>query len=106
MGAGLNVLKPFGVTGEVLDIKGQQLVSFLLGGRKFDHMFLVCPLPTEAVGLLGMDFLERTSAEISFERGRLALSATAEAPQAYAATLVKHAALTVSRGQSWTQPSA
>jgi hypothetical protein len=32
-------LKPFGVTGEVLATKGQQSVSFRLGGKKYDHMF-------------------------------------------------------------------
>ena len=53
-------LRPFGVTGETLDIKGRELVSFTLGGREFDHRFLVCHLPTEAAGLIGIDFLERT----------------------------------------------
>ena len=38
-------LRPFGVTGKTLDVKGRELVSFTLGGQKFDHMFLVCPLP-------------------------------------------------------------
>jgi len=51
-----NSLRRFGVTGESLDVKGRQLVSFTLGGRKFDHMFLVCPIPTEAVGLICTDF--------------------------------------------------
>jgi len=41
-----NSLRPFGVTGESLDVKGRPLVFFTLGGRKFDHTFLVCPLPT------------------------------------------------------------
>ena len=51
-------MKPYGVT-EALDIKGQQLVSFVLGGRKFSHTCLVCPLPTETDGLFGTDFLEK-----------------------------------------------
>ena len=46
-------MKPFGVTEENLDVKGRQSVSFMLGGRKFHHSFLVCPLPTDAAGLLG-----------------------------------------------------
>jgi hypothetical protein len=52
-------MKPYGVTEEALDKKGQQHVSFVLGGRKFSHIFLVCPLPTERNGLFGTDFLER-----------------------------------------------
>jgi hypothetical protein len=34
-------MKPYGVTGEALDIKGQQLVLFVLGGMKLSHTFLV-----------------------------------------------------------------
>jgi hypothetical protein len=36
-------VRPNGVTGEALDIKRQQLVSFVLGGRKFSHIFGVPP---------------------------------------------------------------
>jgi len=45
-------IKPYGFTGEALNIRGQQHVSFVLDGRKFDHTFLVCPIPTEADGLV------------------------------------------------------
>lgn len=83
------------MTEEVLDIKGQQLVNFMLVGRQLNHTFFICPLSTEAVGLLGTDFLERKSDEISFERGRLALSAIDETPQAYGVARAKHVALTV-----------
>jgi len=55
----VTVMKPYGVTGEALDIKGQQLVSFVLGGRKFTHTFLACPLPTDKDGLFGTDFWKR-----------------------------------------------
>jgi len=44
--------KSFGVTGEVLDLKGQQTVSFVLGGHEFEHTFYICPLPTDTVGLI------------------------------------------------------
>ena len=50
-------MRPYGVTGETLDVTGRQTVSFILGGREFNHQFLVCSLPTDADGLLGMDFL-------------------------------------------------
>jgi len=73
-------IKPHGVTGEALNIKGQQHVSFVLGGRKLDHTFLVCALPTEADGLLVTDFLDRTDAEINFEYGKLSLSGNYKAP--------------------------
>jgi len=56
---------------------------------------LVCPLPTEAAGLIGTDFLERTGAEINFECGRMALAAIGEAPVANSELQRKHAALTV-----------
>ena len=83
------------MTGESLEVKGRQLVSFTLGGRKFDHKFLVCTLPTEAAGLIGTDFLERTGAEIKIECGRMALAAIGEAPVANSELQGKRAALTV-----------
>jgi len=67
-------LRPYGLTGETLDLKGRQTVSLGLGGRKFDHTFLVCPLPTEAAGLLGTDCLEERGAHISFENGEISLN--------------------------------
>jgi len=82
--SGLNAtsIKPYGVTGEALNIEDQQHVFFVLGGRKFDHTFFVCPLPTEADGLIGTDFLDRTSAEINFECGKLSLTGNYKAPPA------------------------
>ena len=35
-------VRPYGVTGETLDVKGRQAVSFVLGGREFNHEFLAC----------------------------------------------------------------
>jgi hypothetical protein len=32
-------VKPYGVTGETLDIRGRQSVSFGFDGRKFEHIF-------------------------------------------------------------------
>jgi hypothetical protein len=48
-------MKLYGVTGDVLDIKGQQSVSFMLDACEFKHTFLVCSLPTDTVGLVGTD---------------------------------------------------
>ena len=52
-------------------MKGQQLVSLTLEGREYRHPFVVCSLPTYAAGLLGMDFFEKTGAEINFECGKM-----------------------------------
>ena len=60
------------------------------------HMFLVFPLPTEAEGLIGLDFLGRTGAKINSERGRMALAATREAPVVITGSQVKRATLTYS----------
>ena len=49
-------VKPYGVTGEDLDTKGQHSVSFTLNGREYSHTFLICSLATDAAGLRGTDF--------------------------------------------------
>ena len=54
-GVSVTTTRPYGVIGEVLDIKGLQSVNFTLNGREFTHAFLVCALPADA-GLLGTDF--------------------------------------------------
>jgi len=36
-------LRPYGVTGEILEVKGRQTVSLGLCDRKFGHTFLVYP---------------------------------------------------------------
>jgi hypothetical protein len=57
---GVTAIKPYGVKGEKLDIQGRQSVNFTVG-NEYRHMFLVCPLPTQADGLLGIDFLEKSA---------------------------------------------
>ena len=83
------------MTGETLEVKGQQHVSFLLGESRFDHKFLVCPLPTDAAGLLGTDFLARTGDNVNFECGKMAFAAIDKAPCAYEVIPAKGAVLTV-----------
>jgi len=51
--------RPYGMTGEVLDIMGLQSVTFSLNGHEFTHAFLVCSLPADAACLLGTDFFKR-----------------------------------------------
>ena len=43
--AQVTTLKPHGVTEDVLGIRGQQSVTFLLNGSEFTHSFLVCSPP-------------------------------------------------------------
>jgi len=75
--------KLHGVTGEALDVKGLQKVTFLLNRREYTHTFLVCLLPTEAAGLLGTDFLEKLGAVIDFESQKMFLAYIGRAPQEY-----------------------
>jgi hypothetical protein len=85
----------YGVTGETLDVKGRQTVSFVLGGRKFNHQFLVCSLPTEAAGLIGMDFLKESGAIVNFEWNKMSLTDIGKAPRAEGTTLNKGTAFTI-----------
>jgi hypothetical protein len=52
----LTALEPYGVTGDVLEIREQHSVTLMLNGSEFTLFFLVCTLPTKAAGLLGTDF--------------------------------------------------
>jgi len=39
-------VKPYGVTGETLEIRGQQTLSFVFNDHEFKHSFYVFSLPT------------------------------------------------------------
>jgi len=43
----------------------------------------VCPLPTEAAGLLDTDFLEERGAHINFENGEMSFNDAARDSRAY-----------------------
>jgi hypothetical protein len=88
-------MRPYGVTGETLDVKGRQAVSFVLGGREFNHQFLVFSLPTDADGLLGMDFLKESGATVDLECNKMSLTDIGKMPRAKGTTLNTGAALTV-----------
>jgi hypothetical protein len=88
-------MKPYGVTREVLYIKGHQSVSFRLNRCEFNHSFLVCSLPTDAAGLLGTDCLESTGAIMNFECGKLTFAGTGKVPRAYSVSPTGHVALSV-----------
>jgi len=86
--------KPHGVTGEALDVKGLQTVTFLLNRREYMHTFLVCSLPTETAGLLGTNFLEKLGAVIYFECRKMSLTDIGRASQVYSVPPMKHIAHT------------
>jgi len=73
--------KPYGVTGETLDIKGRQFVSFVLNGREFNHTILVCSLPSNAAGLLGMDFIKGSGATIDFQCCKMSFADVSRVPR-------------------------
>jgi len=98
-------LKPYGVTGEALDIKGRQSVSFELDGSEFRHTFLVCELPTDTAGLLGTDFMQETGAVIDFECGKMSLTGSGAVPRAYSGSPTGHTAPTVFTQGKEGQPS-
>ena len=97
--------EPYGVTGDVLDIRGQQSVTFLLNGIEFTHSFLVCSLPTKAAGLLGTDFMDRLGAKIDFECGKLSFTGIDRVTHVNSLSSTGHVVLTVfPRGQGGRSP--
>ena len=101
----LTDIRPYGVTGETLGVKGRQAVSFVLGGREFNHQFLVCSLPTDAEGLLGMDFLKESGAIVDLECSKMSLTDIGKVPRAKGTTLNTGTALTFFMDGRGTQPS-
>ena len=93
-------METYGVTGDTLDIKGQQTVTFLMNGSSFTHAFLVCSLPATAGGLLCTDFLSRLGAKLDFERSKMSISVINNAPRGFNAPQKGHVALTAFSGKS------
>ena len=83
-------MRPYVVTGDNLDVKGRQAVSFVLVGREFNHQFLVCSLPTDAEGLLGMDFLKESGAVADLECKKRHLQTLESAPSEWEVAQRKH----------------
>jgi len=67
----------------------------VLGGREFNHQFLVCSLPTDADGLLGMHFLKVSGAIVDLECNKMSLTDIGKMPRAKGTTLNTGTALTV-----------
>jgi hypothetical protein len=64
---------PFGVTGDELRVKGEQMVTFTVSGETYNHEFCVCKVVTDADAILGTDFFRKMDAHLDFERGKLRL---------------------------------
>jgi hypothetical protein len=79
-------------------MKGEQSVSFLLGGRKFSHVFLVRSLPSEAAGLIGTDFMNETGAVIDFECKRMSLAEVDRMTRAHSVFPTGRTVLSLYRG--------
>jgi hypothetical protein len=61
----------------------------MLVGREFNHQFLVCSLPTEVEGLLGMDFLKESGAIVDLECNKMSLGDIGKVPRRNGKTLNK-----------------
>jgi hypothetical protein len=88
-------MRPHGVTGQTLDIKGRKSVSFEISGSKFSHTFLVCALPMDAADLLGTDFVEGAGAIINFGNGKMSFAKAAAIPRVRVESPTDATALTV-----------
>jgi hypothetical protein len=60
-----------GITGNALPLVGEQIVEFTLGNRLFRQKFGVCTLPTEADGLLGLNFLSTHGIRLDLASNKL-----------------------------------
>jgi hypothetical protein len=69
---------PFGVTGDGLNILGEQLLTLEVGDWRYSHRFCVCSLPTQTDGIIGLDMLESLGAHVDLENRQLLLLDAAE----------------------------
>jgi len=60
-----------GVTGNRLRLMGEQEICFSLNGCIYEHTFGILPLPTDADGILGTDFLIKMQASINLGKGEI-----------------------------------
>jgi hypothetical protein len=62
---------PFGVTGDELQLKGEQYVKFCVQGQTYSHSFCVIKLSTDADAIVGTDFLRDVNAKLDLEDRKL-----------------------------------
>lgn len=88
-------LIPFGVTGDKLEIQGEQEIVFAVNKVKYKHQFLVCKLPTKHAGILGVDFLLAYEAQLNLEKEEIQLIDSWEARNVIAKGRIHPSALTI-----------
>ena len=65
-----------GITGNKLKITGNQVITFRVGSKTFEHEFLIAPLEVEYSGILGVDILKRMEARVDLRTNTLVLGRT------------------------------
>jgi len=78
-------LEPYGVIGDVLDIRGQQSVTFVLNGSELTHSFLE----------LGTVFTDKLGAKMDFECGKMLFTDIGRVPHVNSISSTGHVVLTV-----------
>jgi hypothetical protein len=66
-------VSPYGATGDKLKVEGELEAKFSISNNQFEHTFIVCDLPTEAHGFLGIDFLIKNDGCLNLGEGELRL---------------------------------
>jgi hypothetical protein len=66
-------VSPYGATGDKLSVEGELDAEFSVSNHQFEHTFIVCDLPTEAHGFLGIDFLIKNGGSLNLGEGVLIL---------------------------------
>ena len=62
---------PYGVTGDELQVKGEQLVKFKIKGEWYSHGFCVCALSMDADAITGTDCLRAMNAKLDSSEEKL-----------------------------------
>jgi hypothetical protein len=55
-------------------VEGEQILSFLIGNATYLHTFIICQLPTNASGTIGLDFLKPREAILNLDNSTLVLN--------------------------------
>jgi hypothetical protein len=71
-------ITPFGVTGDGLNILGEQLLTLEVGEWRYRHRFCVCSLATQADSIICLDMLVSLRAQVDLENRQLLLLDAAE----------------------------
>jgi hypothetical protein len=67
----------------------------MLDNHEFKHPFYVCSLPTNADGLIGLDFMKKTGANLDIGKGKISLAGISKGQKLVRSSPARQAALTV-----------